>query len=285
MNKMCLKDIEKKLGFVSYILAPKEGWMGSIKYAIENGFSVIELVYEYPQTPTDDELKICKELIKTYNLTVDIHGPLIGNDLGCFKKEIRNLSISSIKKCIDVAEYIGAQYVTIHLGHMSFSDAKSCITLGQRKMQAEIIPKTRKLAKKSIMELIKFAKNKGVSLNVENQDSKQAYIKSIDDFDFFSEVEDINFTLDVGHAFVSDMDYILCLEKYHDKISVIHLNDNNGEIDEHLVLGQGKVDFKTLFKTIEKVGFEGLLIIETLPGMYDSIFPSRDFLRETINKI
>ena len=59
--------------------------------------------------------------------------------------------------------------------------------------------------------------------------------------------------LDVAHAFIEGgMGRIrLYLTRFSEKLAHIHIHDNHGELDEHLPLGAGAIDFQKVVKVAE----------------------------------
>jgi len=45
----------------------------------------------------------------------------------------------------------------------------------------------------------------------------------------------------------------------------VHLNDNGGSEDEHLPLGMGNIDFRSVARGLERIGFDGFSTIEIEP--------------------
>jgi len=67
--------------------------------------------------------------------------------------------------------------------------------------------------------------------------------------------------LDTGHAYLSG-DLRTVVHKLSGHLRMLHLNDNNGSWDDHLPPGQGKVDWKALFRQLRHYRFQGSLILE-----------------------
>lgn len=69
--------------------------------------------------------------------------------------------------------------------------------------------------------------------------------------------------LDVAHAHlfseVSLEEWVVTLG---DKLAYVHLSDNHSEWDEHLALGDGTVDFATLFAALRKQAITPLYVLE-----------------------
>lgn len=45
-------------------------------------------------------------------------------------------------------------------------------------------------------------------------------------------------------------------------IANVHLHDNDGKIDQHLLLGEGNIDFTEILRGLKEYGYDGPLIIE-----------------------
>jgi sugar phosphate isomerase/epimerase len=73
--------------------------------------------------------------------------------------------------------------------------------------------------------------------------------------------------LDTGHAAISGDLHNLIL-KLAGHLKMIHANDNGGVHDDHLPPGDGRVDWGSLLREMEKIGFEGAFILE-LVGMIE----------------
>lgn len=91
---------------------------------------------------------------------------------------------------------------------------------------------------------------------------------------------EVGMCLDVGHlnAF-SETPLILWLQVLSHLIRHLHLHDNKGQRDEHLGIGDGKVDFVSLFKIlVEKKAPVRSITIE--PHQEDKVIPTIQLLKE-----
>ncbi len=77
-----------------------------------------------------------------------------------------------------------------------------------------------------------------------------------DDFELIGKLlrrypaECIGLTYDSGHGNIAPGDGLLQLEKYKDRLEVLHLHDNDGISDLHMSIGCGNVDWERLAKII-----------------------------------
>ena len=67
---------------------------------------------------------------------------------------------------------------------------------------------------------------------------------------------------DTGHCYMnceSDEEFLKEFEKVTDYLFGLHINDNHGEEDEHLGIGEGKISFKQLFLNCKELKLEFVL--------------------------
>ena len=63
-------------------------------------------------------------------------------------------------------------------------------------------------------------------------------------------------------------------------IKHVHLSDNNGTFDQHNALGTGNIDFDLLFKNIDEISYDGILMVEVKEPQ--DILQSLDFIEKLI---
>ena len=93
--------------------------------------------------------------------------------------------------------------------------------------------------------------------------------------------KNIKMCLDVGHY------HVFCREKYdvceainrnRNRIYEFHLSDNFGKEDEHLALGQGRIDFKKIFSKIKELGMDPVFTVESHSD--EDILKSKKYLKK-----
>jgi inosose dehydratase len=80
----------------------------------------------------------------------------------------------------------------------------------------------------------------------------------------------VKFELDTAHALAGGGDPAKLIERYHDRLALLHLKDvvdlpegSKGKYPFQFVeLGRGRVDFASVFAALERVGFKGWAVIE-----------------------
>ena len=73
------------------------------------------------------------------------------------------------------------------------------------------------------------------------------------------------------------------LDAFADRLAHIHIHDNHGEQDEHLPLGDGKIDFKKVVKLLKGIGYEKTITFEVFTSRSDAARSMR-FLKRLWDK-
>lgn len=203
--------------------------------SIEGEFEGWEILAEkYHSWKYRDEIE---DALSKSDIEVQVHAPLNDINIASINPEMRKASVKEVKKSIKLASTIGARTVTVHPGLYS--------PLSRYWDGAE------ELAKESLSELSSFSEEHGVRLAMENlPDMWLSICSKPEETGNFLEELNIDFCLDIGHAYTTNsLDEFLEFSPIN-----VHLHDNNGDMDEHLVLGDGKIDIKKALHSLDGYG-------------------------------
>jgi sugar phosphate isomerase/epimerase len=175
-------------------------------------------------------------------------------------------AVDEMKRALDVAEKIPFRYFALHL-------ATGRQSADPRKLDA---------AFNSLEHLAIFAKERGVTIALQNTPNELGSPASLAQFIKETHLHNVVFCFDIGHAHIEGG----VTEGYHlmrDRIAYAHVHDNHGEKDEHLLPYAGTIDWDAAF-----VAFSGapeplplvLELKETAPGT-----PTLDQIRAVFDKL
>jgi sugar phosphate isomerase/epimerase len=131
-------------------------------------------------------------------------------------------------------------------------------------------------------ELCKFANGKKVELMLENVPVGDFGTGGISNFSKVMEnVPRLNCHLDIAHAFIEGgMTRIKSyLTRFNERLVHIHIHDNHGELDEHLPLGAGNINFKRVVKWLKEIEYSRSVTFEVFTSYRDAV-RSREYFKK-----
>ncbi|MFX0049409.1 MAG: sugar phosphate isomerase/epimerase family protein [Candidatus Hermodarchaeota archaeon] len=224
-----------------------------LKFAEEKGIKIVELVIEPQNIFTGTNRQEFIDLINSYRIKKQVHGPFIDVNL-CSHNEL--ILKASIEAYIETAKFCKEIYVdvmTIHPGLANF-------------LLQFIRDYNNKQLAKAINILLDFTYHFNLTICLENM-PKNTHIMSDQNniADVLSLIgrKDLFLTYDTSHFYTNNGDVNILWEKYHKIIKNVHLVENfTIDSDTHPPLGSGKVDFKRILDTIRRYEYKEALIIE-----------------------
>jgi protein FrlC len=192
-------------------------------------------------------------------------------------EQIRKGSVAYLKKNIDVAAELDAPYVSLCPG---FSVAPQSQAEGWNAML------------ESLRELMEHAKGMPLTLLLEPAHRMESdLVITVDDgLRVLNELgSGLGLLPDTGHLFISHESLSDAVEKMSGITCHWHIDDNLGVTDDHMVPGEGKIQYEVFLKKLVASGYGSSLAIEL--GFQYTIDPdiavrkSLMYLREELAKV
>jgi sugar phosphate isomerase/epimerase len=247
-----------KLGFSTLAL-----FMNSLEDFLEtaskDGFQLIEILCEGPYWPRNVlAFNNNFEIFDSYDIDVYLHSPTIDLNPGSLNPGIRDETLKQLKETVNFGAKINCKAITTHPGLI-------------HRLEERVRNFGMEHAINVLTEATNYSEEHGIKFSIENMPNKYAYFcNNADEHKFFVEKCGSYATVDTGHANTSnDVESFFKLRN----VVYYHLNDNNGEKDQHLALGEGTLDLNLLNEV--KNG-----IIEL--NNYQNVLKSRDLIRTNI---
>ncbi len=182
-------------------------------------------------------------------------------------ERVRRLdAVDEVKRALEVAERIPFRYLVQHIGtNRQAADGRSFDA-----------------AFNSLEHLVVFAKHRGVTIALENTPGEFGSSASLQQFVKETHLKDLRYCLDIGHAHI-EAGVAASIEAMHGRIVTTHLHDNHGEKDEHLLPGEGTIDWDAAMKTLRANPEELPLVLELKETAAGE--PSLDTVREAFDKL
>lgn len=218
----------------------------------------------YPSLLTEERIKKVVEKAKSLGLEIVSYDcellPANGWNIASSYTEVREKTVNYINSAILVANQLGAKVVVVVAGRALYQVDKK---------------RAWDWAVQGFKKSSKFAKDHGICLVLEHLTLLEGNVVVTlgDLLSMIKEVDSKNFAalLDTGHVNVNGeslTDYVLQLK---DKLKHIHIDDNDGKSDSHLLPGMGNINFAPLFIALKKINYQGAISVE--PGFGFSTDP------------
>jgi sugar phosphate isomerase/epimerase len=183
----------------------------------------------------------------SYDLSFSVHAPLSDINIGSLNERVRESSLREVVSSIKAARRMEIGLVTIHPG---FNSPAGMLDR----------PKVLQTTLESLSYIESVSRDLGVKVALENMPNMgpltmgrtpEELLQLLGSFD-------LGICFDVGHAnTMGKIEEFLALKN---RFTNVHLHDNTGERDQHLMVGEGNIDFKKLLAALSD--YQGRFVIE-----------------------
>lgn len=201
------------------------------------GLEYVELWGEVPHAfPGWVDKKRLKDTLSAYNMFVTAHAPFTELNPALPFQPVKAAVERTLEDFVSLSGYLGARMVTVHPGSVH---------------NEALVPKS---VESSIATLRRMVRAGGshLTINVENMTkSRGSYhfplASTTESLELMmAEVEGSRLTLDTGHAHVNGQSPLALAERLEPKLAEVHLSDNSGAADDHMIPGEGNAPLADL---------------------------------------
>lgn len=215
-----------------------------IEFIGDLGLKFAEISLLDPETSRAEMPELIR-LKEQHHLSYLAHGPREGNPSDT--ESLRNTFLPTMCSLIDIAAQLKIKVVTVHFW------------LDRRFIDRDVFA-----TKVDILEQMAcHAESAGVALCIENLSEQSDHLAEA-----FRRIPQLYLTLDIGHAQIltqRNTSYDL-IEKFGERLMHVHAHDNRGgnspADDLHLPLGEGIIDFQSIFQTLHDAHYNRTVTIE-----------------------
>jgi sugar phosphate isomerase/epimerase len=187
-----------------------------------------------------------KALTPSYGLRYTVHAPMSDINIGSLSPRMREAAVREITDTIVSMGRLGLSTLTVHPGFWS--------PVGRHDPDAVVMA-----VKDSLAQIDRAAEDHGVHVALENMpDFIMSMGKDPGDLLHLVDGTGLGICFDIGHANTNgNIDLFLEIK---DRFINMHVHDNDGSHDQHLPLGEGNIDFRSVLGALN--GYPGNLVIE-----------------------
>jgi sugar phosphate isomerase/epimerase len=239
----------------------------SIKAIADIGYTAVEILcdipHAYPPKFGEKEIQSVKSVLSEYNIEISNlnaftlfairdtqHPSWIEND-----QRQRGLRIQHTINCIHLARKIGAKNISTQPGGPIDKNTGN----NREQLETVFVDELSKVVPIAEENKVKILVEPEPKLLLENSEHFLNFIKNIN-----SDYVKLNF--DIGHFFCVNENPATLINKLADYIEHFHLADiASNRIHNHLIPGQGAIDFHSVFDAIHKINYKGFVTVELYP--------------------
>lgn len=200
-------------------------------------------------------------LTPSYDLQFSVHAPLSDVNIGAINPRMREAALREVLESLDMAYRMGIDLVTVHPGFLS--------PLALLDREGAVRSTTA-----SLRSIDARARELGLRVALENMpEMPVSMAKGPEELSEFLQGTDLGVCFDIGHAnTVGNIpDFLSMKETFIN----MHVHDNPGDLDRHMVIGEGNIDFPRWLREFRPYG--GRYVIEARE--LDRSLLSRDRLK------
>lgn len=180
---------------------------------------------------------------------------------------LRQASVIEMHRSMETAACLGARKVVLH---PSMAGG----------MGGFVVETVKGYAMDFLSGMVAAARTLGLTICLENMFPRNRLGVEIDDFtEVFARFPSLQMTLDTGHANIADpLGNRLAglVDRFGHQIGHLHISDNRGQMDDHLAVGQGTVDFNGLVRRLKRIGYDGTVTLEVFDDDRAMLVHSRE---------
>ena len=221
-----------------------------------HGYSYCELSFEhsYDLMNRGDIKKAGKEFA---NFAAELGMEISQGHLSYEAKLCKPDGMEFLKKQIDLFLAMGVKNAVLHCDALSWRDDPNISD--NEKIEENC---------KALSEILDYIKESDMVICLENLIST-GFVNHVDGLLYFMDrfkSKNLGICLDTGHLNLSDRDQVNFIRKAGKYIKALHLADNQGQSDQHLMpYGCGTVDFASVIREMKALNYDGLYNLE-IPG-------------------
>ena len=232
-------------------------WRVALEMILTQGFTAVELFGDAPQAHFTQLNADDRQALRSFSGKCDLslHAPTFELNVASANPGAEAEAVRQYQEAVCLAAQIGATRLVVHEGHMSYW-----------KLDRQA---ARRAAVDGLGKVLALAKQEGVTIALENTnfgrfamyETVQEWIKIATDLNDPT----LRLTLDTGHAQIAGWDIAAVIRANTARIAQIHISDNKGAADDHLLPGDGVVNWQAIARAVRESDCRATWILESGP--------------------
>jgi len=186
-------------------------------------------------------------------MTYSIHTAIADTNVAAVNERMREASVLEVMSEMESAQTMGITTMTVHPGVASLA----VHGLHDRSISQ---------AQQSMRMLDRAAYEFGITVAIENMPNLPYMLGSqATELEQIIDGTNLGVCFDIGHAHTANQIDAM-LDTFRGRVMNIHIHDNHGQIDEHLTIGDGTVDFQHILGRLKDYAHAYIIEARDLPS-------------------
>ncbi len=196
-------------------------------------------------------------VLKAFDVTpVALHAPFVSLDLASVDEEVRGSSVASAKRSVEFCRALACPQLLLHMSASPGVKGEAARKAAWRS------------ALESLEEVTASASQNGVTILLENMaihpgrlrvgSTVQELLELVNRF----QERGVGICIDTGHSSLNHQDPSEDIRTAGCHLRSLHINDNDGTADSHLVPGRGRIEWPAIHAALQAVKYSGVFLFE-----------------------
>jgi sugar phosphate isomerase/epimerase len=192
-----------------------------------------------------------------------VHVPVKGWALGDLDDDVRTRAVDAASASLTHAALVGAELVVLHPNAWRGSTDRAEYETVQQRSNEDIAMLAESAARVGIKIAVENMFGQGIPRPGSTMTELRATIEGLG--------EHVGLCLDTGHCLIDGLSAAAEALVAGDKLFSLHLADNDGSGDQHLVPGQGAIDWAEFRSALATLGYRGPRMFEISSSLTSSL--------------
>lgn len=218
-------------------------------------------------------------VLRAFDITpVTLHAPFVNLDLASVDEGLRASSVASAVRSVEFCRDLPCPQLVLHVSASPGVKGETARGAAERSTV------------ESLEEITAHASRNGVTILLENMVIHSGYLRVGSTVQELLELvrrfqdRGVGLCIDTGHSLLNQQDPGEDIRRAGCHLRSLHINDNDGTTDSHLVPGRGRIEWSAVHAALQEVKYQGVFLFEIYgyEAIQDTIAQAKAYARRVL---